>query len=159
MTSKLTILTQHREAEDGPHYISVQSMVNYEVSKGITAVKLKGQLPSGCRTLLRLHRAMEFIIELFRKLSNMDCNDTMGTVTANAYNTTLSQHHTWVIRTAVKVAVYAMPSKEDVLKKIGKSTENTDETVTLLLDIISTLQPIYDQIQALYKENELLGLP
>jgi hypothetical protein len=42
----------------------------------------------------------------------------MSTCTHEAYEKSLAQYHTWLIRKAVGVAVYAVPSRETLLKHL-----------------------------------------
>ncbi len=59
----------------GPNFISVQSMVNYEVTNNLTRCKvLEGRVPSGSRTLLRLHRALEFILSFMREIHTLQAS-------------------------------------------------------------------------------------
>ncbi len=56
----------------GPNFISVQSMVNYEVTNNLTTSHVNhGRTPSGSRTLLRLHRALEFILSFMREIHTL----------------------------------------------------------------------------------------
>ena len=59
-----------RKSSVGHHYVTLQSMMRYEIEQGI--VGDKGHLPSGTRQFLRLHRALEFILEFMRRLSHSD---------------------------------------------------------------------------------------
>ena len=52
------------------HYVTLQSMMQYEVDKGIARVK--GHSPSGTRQFLRLHHALEFILEFMRRLRHSE---------------------------------------------------------------------------------------
>jgi hypothetical protein len=45
--------------------------------------------------------------------------DGTASICQEAYNKTLAEHHTWVIRKAAGVAMYAMPTKENLLIKAG----------------------------------------
>ncbi|KAH8038832.1 hypothetical protein HPB51_003335 [Rhipicephalus microplus] len=65
--SKLDILDDYRKSDDvGDNYETLNSMIEYEKEEGIIADEKK---PSGSRTLLRLHRALEFIAALFKAIS------------------------------------------------------------------------------------------
>ncbi|KAF8565599.1 hypothetical protein P879_07714 [Paragonimus westermani] len=60
--NKLSILYEHCN-RDSIHYRSVRSMIEYEATVGVNQVLCKGKA-NGCRTILRLHRALVFVIEL-----------------------------------------------------------------------------------------------
>jgi hypothetical protein len=47
-------------------------MIKYEVEYGLTT--FKGRVPSGSRTLLRLQRALEFILRFIDEMGRSDDN-------------------------------------------------------------------------------------
>lgn len=154
--SKIKILQQYLISENARHYGTVRSMINHEVTNNLTRVQ--GNPPSGSRTLLRLHRALKFIIRLFGDLKSMNDSDKISAVTFKAYDETLAQHHTWIVRKAVGLAVYAMPSRQGLSEKmIHGGTE--EQLKKLLGDFVEEVQPVYDSIQSVYADNELLDLP
>lgn len=152
---KIGILNQHRAAEYGMNYITIHSMVNYEVGHNIT--KVKGKPPSGCRTLLRLHHAMEFIMAFLHDISHADQHEKLSGIASTAYNATLSKHHTWIVRKAVGLAVYALPTKDQLLRDLKC---DTDETGKEAIDkVVQECQMIYDNVEQLYCDNDILALP
>lgn len=154
--SKIKILQQYLISENARYYGTVRSMINHEVTNNLTRVQ--GNPPSGSRTLLRLHRALNFIIRLFGDLKSMNDSDKISAVTFKAYDETLAQHHTWIVRKAVGLAVYAMPSRQGLSEKmIHGGTE--EQLKKLLGDFVEEVQPVYDSIQSVYADNELLDLP
>lgn len=154
--SKLNILHHYLNGDDARHYGTVRSMINYEVTNNLTHID--GSTPSGSRTLLRLHRALKFIIRLFSDLKSMSGNDKISAVTFKAYDETLAQYHKWIIRKAVGLAVYAMPSRQTLSEKMncGGSEEQLKKA---LGDLVDELQPVYDSVQSVYSDNSLLDLP
>ncbi len=73
VSAKLGILNDLRnpskhDAEFCEHFKTVQSMCNYEADQYAPGSKKPKTL--GSRNLLRLHRALLFIIELFDKVCN-----------------------------------------------------------------------------------------
>lgn len=152
---KLEILKQHRKSDVGPHYITVQSMVNYEVSNNITTTK--NTPPSGSRTLLRLHRALQFIILFMERLPTTEDHERLSHVASASYNETLAKYHGWFIRKGIALAMYTLPSRVAVLEKMEGTTP--ERTVELLEMITKSAHPLYDTIQQVYIDNDLLDLP
>lgn len=150
--SKLKILQTFRQSEKSSHYEDVKSMAKYETENSV--IKTEG---NGCRTLLRLHRALLFIIKLFEDISNASNHDSMATVAHNAYSATLAQYHTWLIRKAVGVAVYTLPSRQSFLQKFGASTEQ--ETLDQVKDLVGKMYTVYNEVQKIYEEYNILQLP
>ena len=155
VSSKLSILREHRASNCSPHYITVQSMVDFEVDSGITKVKAK--LPSGSRTLLRLHRALEFIILFIRRIQEAENGAKLSELASDAYTTTLSKYHPWLIRKGVAIALYTLPTKDQLIERL--SMEDPTQTSEALSNIVTSLQPAYDTVQKVYVDNSILNLP
>ena len=153
--AKLNIMHQHRRSNTGPHYITVDSMVDFETTSGLT--KTKASLPSGARTLLRLHRALEFIIAFLRGIRSLEAEKKLSGVAAEAYNTTLSAYHPWLIRKGIMLAMYTLPTKHELAGRMGM--KNEDEYNSVLDRLCGSTQTVYDKIQMIYKQYDLLDLP
>ena len=54
--------------------------------------------PSGSRTLLRLHRALEYITEFLGKLEDLEDETFLSQVSKDAYETTLMKYHPWIVQ-------------------------------------------------------------
>ena len=54
--------------------------------------------PSGSRTLLRLHRALEYITAFLDRLEGMKDEDYCSVTSREAYETTLMKYHPWVVQ-------------------------------------------------------------
>lgn len=157
--SKINILQYYLASEEaGDHYRTVEEMIQYEVANGIAGVD--GEQPSGSRTLLRLHRAVEFLILLFRELaqSSADSTESFSTLVGRAYSATLANHHSWLVRSGISVALYAVPSRSSLVRRLDR--EGSEERIINQLNAaVVEMQPVYDQIQTLYADNNLLQLP
>lgn len=70
-------------------------MVSYEINSG--AIKHSNP-PSGSRTLLRLHRALEFVSMFFHRLAVVDFKEKMTSLAQDCYEQTLSKHHGFLVR-------------------------------------------------------------
>jgi len=159
--SKIAILQHHLTSDAGDHYKTVENMIQYEVTNGITERKAKGdEQPSGSRTLLRLHRALEFLILLFRELAQSSANsaESFSALVGRTYGATLANHHPWVVRSAVSVALYAVPSRSNLIRRLDPE-ESEERIVDQLNAAILAMQPVYDHLQTLYSDNNLLKLP
>ena len=54
--------------------------------------------PSGSRTLLRLHRALEYIYEFLGSLEDIDDETYVGQVSKDAYEKSLMKYHPWIVQ-------------------------------------------------------------
>ena len=153
--NKLAIMHQHRQSNTGPHYITADSMVDFEITNGLT--EITGNPPSGSRTLLRLHRALEFTVKFLRGVRSLKTEEKLSGVATEAYNSTLANYHPWLIRKGVMLAMYTLPTKHDLASKMGMNTE--DEYNTALDQLCDNTQPVYDKLQFIFKEHNILDLP
>jgi len=62
---------------------------------------------------------LDFIRVFLLQLGDLSDLDKTGSCCQAAYNKTLAKHHPWVIRKAAVVAMYTMPSKEALFKKVN----------------------------------------
>ncbi|RDD44254.1 Ceramide-1-phosphate transfer protein [Trichoplax sp. H2] len=156
--SKIEILRKHRKGDAGQNYLSVRSMLEYEVNRNITIVK--GPIPSASRTLLRLHRALDFIRLFFEKLSESQEHDKVSSIASDCYNQTLANFHPWLVRKGTALAMYALPNRACLLTKINDQATTTEaDTLQLLANIVTVINPIYEETQSLYIKQDLLLLP
>ena len=158
--SKLDVLQHHLASDAGENYATVEKMIEYEVASGMaTRLETSGEHPSGSRTLLRLHRALEFLLLLFRELaqSSADGAESFSALVGRAYTATLANHHSWVVRGAVSVALYAVPSRSSLVRRLDP--EGSEERIVDDLNAtVLAMQPVYDQVQTLYADSDLLEL-
>ena len=161
ITSKLNILEDFRGANEAA-YDTVQSMITHEQSTGVLDEEMSGKSKgkSGCRTLLRLHRALKFCYKLIEDAIAMADDGKMSNVAWNAYQETLANYHTWIIRKGVGVAVYTLPTKKNLFKKVGGDAGDSCELgEKLMQDAVDSIVPVYEIVQQEYANNELLELP
>jgi hypothetical protein len=104
LNNKLIVLTEHQKL-DPVNYHSIQSMIDYEVnservkSKDTTLILSSGKpLPNGCRTLLRLHRALAFISSFLSQMRSAPDDASSASIAWNAYSSTLGNFHSWPVR-------------------------------------------------------------
>jgi hypothetical protein len=104
LNNKLIVLTEHQKL-DPVNYHSIQSMIDYEVnservkSKETTLILSPGKpLPNGCRTLLRLHRALAFISSFLSQMRSAPDDASSASIAWNAYSSTLGNFHSWPVR-------------------------------------------------------------
>ncbi|KAK0426221.1 hypothetical protein QR680_009596 [Steinernema hermaphroditum] len=105
--------------KDVDAYRTVASMISHEVeAPGMPPKEL------GSRTLLRLHRALEFVILFVRKMHEMAPDDSVSQVCRSCYEKTLAHHHGWLIRQSVSVASRTLPTREYLIKEIFSHHED-----------------------------------
>lgn len=139
---------------DEQNYTTVKSMIEYEKENKILD---KGDYTNGARTLLRLHRGLDFIREFLRQLGDLSDTDKTSGCCQDAYNKTLAKHHAWVIRKAAIVAMYTMPTREVLFKKVCGT--NVQRNIDVLPKMLEVTADVFNRTNNLYDLHQLHNLP
>ena len=76
-------------------YESIGVMMKQE--KEMSLIDYKKDNSSGCRTLLRLHRALQMVSLILRNVASEQYGEKLSTIVYEAYNgSPLPSHHPWV---------------------------------------------------------------
>jgi hypothetical protein len=80
-------------------------MISHEIESGRIQTKDTSlfiqpgkPLPNGCRTLLRLHRALDFISAFLTEMRTAPDDASSATIAWNAYTATLGRFHAWPVK-------------------------------------------------------------
>jgi len=158
--AKIATLEKYLEGENKEHYQTIKSMIDYEVKNDLIKAKKKDD-PSGSRTLLRLHRALEYIIGFLHKLEDIQDEGYCSVISREAYEATLMKYHPWVVQKAAKLAMGLLPTKKGLIAKVcpdgneaalKKSQQDFPKAV-------SAMRSVYEATQVFYKDNNLLEIP
>lgn len=82
--AKIEVVKNHRKGSAGDKYITIDSMLDHEVSAGVINRKAKDS-NTGARNLLRLHRALHYINTFLEALPKMQNEEKCCPVSQNAY--------------------------------------------------------------------------
>ncbi len=123
---------------------------------------------------MRLHRALIFIEEFLRGLSDRSSSDSTVSIATSAYDSTLYYHRKFIlikyfnylnilsldgffIRTTVKLGFRALPSRKqlDEILFHGDRLNMIDQYKIF----VQTIKQIYDIIEEYYTEKNYLQLP
>ncbi|CAH0713101.1 unnamed protein product, partial [Brenthis ino] len=154
--SKIKIMEKHRAGEDTFYYESFKKMMKYEKE---TSLHEKNGFVSGSRTMLRLHRGLDFIRLFLRRLSESEESVNTCTMCQNSYNDTLAEYHPWYIRKAATLAMHALPSRPDLLKKIFGTEDKLAEALAILPQTLQSCDEAYKRVEQLYTDFDFHGLP
>ncbi|XP_032389894.1 glycolipid transfer protein domain-containing protein 2 [Etheostoma spectabile] len=139
-------------------YHSVRSMIWVELNRG--QVDFHHQTDSGCRTLLRLHRALLWLKLFLEKLAETPGAGRLRSpseLCREAYKSTLANHHTWFVRRAAELAFIAMPERGFFFKLV--CVQSQEELGTVLNRVVQAIGEVYDRTQRALEENGMLDLP
>ncbi|KAK6642814.1 hypothetical protein RUM43_004316 [Polyplax serrata] len=139
------------------NFLTVKSMVNYERDSGLLK---NSKYVSGCRTLLRLHRGLDFIRKFLEEIYNSENGAKLGGVARQTYDKTLAEYHTWIVRNAARVAMQFLPTREELLNKVSKNDEGTlKQMLEMFPEAFENMNTAYNRIHEIYTTNNILDLP
>ncbi|XP_002739040.1 ceramide-1-phosphate transfer protein-like [Saccoglossus kowalevskii] len=156
LEDEIHTLQAHRKCSYGEHYVTVQSMIDYEVKNKLTKKKSATHLKSGSQSLLRLHYALQFIIKFMVRFRDSTESDKVPTMAMEVYHQTLSKHHMWIVRKAAALAVHTLPKRKTLMETFCK--HEPEKVVELITPVTNIAQIVYDEIQELYELNDLLNI-
>ncbi|KAM5172909.1 glycolipid transfer protein domain-containing protein 2 [Mantella aurantiaca] len=157
--SKINILQGYLNGENAKSYKTIKSMIKYELENEIVNFKYlpSNQVPSGCRTLLRMHRALKWLEVFLYKVGSSPGQDRTSEMCAEAYHKTLAHYHSWFIRQIAEVAFLALPPVKEMYKTV--CVKNHKEAEDVLLTTINSIDKVYNITQERYTINNMLDLP
>ncbi|XP_061590682.1 ceramide-1-phosphate transfer protein [Cololabis saira] len=156
--NKIQILVSYLNGESGSHYVTVQSMVTYELQNELVDLTKRGSHPeSGCRTLLRLHRALRWLELFLERLRTSTEDDKTSVMCAEAYNESLAQHHPWLVRKAAGMAFCVLPGRPAFLEVMNVGSP--EQVVAMLGEALPLISEVYQVTEELYSKHNLHELP
>ncbi|NWX04171.1 CPTP protein, partial [Caloenas nicobarica] len=156
--AKVQIMEGYSRGEQRERYTSLQSMVEYELANGLVDVQKRGGHPeSGCRTVLRLHRALRWLQLFLEGLRTAGEDTRTAAICTDSYNASLAAYHPWVVRKAATVAFCTLPSRNAFLEVMNVGT--AEEAVAMLGEALPHICDVYDITQELFARHDLLSLP
>ncbi|XP_003370860.1 glycolipid transfer protein domain-containing protein 1 [Trichinella spiralis] len=156
LNNKMKILCDCVHSENPVHYYSVKTMLDYEKGLGMLEDP-NSSANNGSRTLLRLHRALLFVVRFIDSV-RQSTSDNIIPLAKAAYDSTLANYHPWIIRRAVHLALYTLPTRRELLRHLlgNEDANNAEQYLDALMLECNT---VYDVVEKLYSERKLLQLP
>ncbi|XP_075703422.1 ceramide-1-phosphate transfer protein-like isoform X2 [Rhinoderma darwinii] len=157
--TKINILQNYFNGENGKSYRTVSSMIRYELENEVVNFKElpPNRVPSGCRTLLRMHRALKWLEVFLYNVGTSPGQDKTSEMCAEAYHKTLAHHHSWFIRQVAEVAFLAMPPLQEMYEVV--CVKDHAEARIVLLTTVDAIVKVFNLTQELYTANHMLDLP
>ncbi|XP_056279252.1 ceramide-1-phosphate transfer protein [Pseudoliparis swirei] len=156
--NKIHILVTLLNGENGSQYVTVQSMVKYELENDLVDLTKRGRHPeSGCRTLLRLHRALRWLELFLERLRTSSEEGKSSVMCSEAYNESLSQFHPWVVRKAAGMAFCMLPGRLAFFEVMNVGP--TEQVVAKLGEALPLISEVYQITEELYTQQSLMDLP
>ncbi|XP_026854495.2 ceramide-1-phosphate transfer protein [Electrophorus electricus] len=156
--SKIQIMETFLMGENGAHYLTVQSMVKFELNNKLVDFTQSGSHPeSGCRTLLRLHRALRWLQLFLESLRTSTEDSKTSIMCSEAYNESLAQYHSWFIQTAARLAFRTLPGRDAFFEVMNAGSQQ--QVVAMLGEATPLISEVHQITEDLYAKNKLLELP
>nr|XP_056721381.1 ceramide-1-phosphate transfer protein [Euleptes europaea] len=156
--AKIQVMENYRNGDQKAQYMTLQSMVKHELASNLLDLKKQGsQPPAGCRTILRLHRALRWLQLFLEGLQTSTEDSSTAALCAEAYNASLANHHPWIIRKTALLSFYVLPARNAFLELMNVGTPA--EAVAMLEEALPSISKVYDVTQALYAQHNLLDIP
>lgn len=106
--------------------------------------------------IINFFHPLDFIREFLLSLSKLDpCDKTSG-VCQTAYNQTLAQFHPWLVRKGAIVAMYTMPTRDQLLTKVCIDVDNA---IRILPEMLEVTKDVFDRTHEMYVTYDLNELP
>ena len=115
---------------------------------------------SACRTFLRLLWFLEYLIDVFENVVKDDGSGPIKTILSNSYDKVLAPHHTFLVRSAVGIAL-KFSSAGNVAKNVDiifGIKEYNDEAKKIIRETIDLMKIIWKGGNDFYEKYELLDL-
>jgi hypothetical protein len=161
LETKIGLLQGYRDTEKNgcnPAYLTIQSAIEYETKENLLR-DTKRQ--SGARTILRLHRALEFLSSLMLNLSKLSDDAETAPAARDAYSDTLAKNHPWTIRTIASFAMRTLPHKKTLVESVLGKEHSGNETLVneKMLMLANVTENLFRVVDKFYEENNIKDLP
>ncbi|XP_030751071.1 ceramide-1-phosphate transfer protein isoform X1 [Sitophilus oryzae] len=157
LQQKMDHLNNLLKDNDTTHtYKTVKAMIEHEKESGLL---YKTGFVSGSRTLLRIHRGLDFIQLFLKKIGELQDHDTTYVACREAYDLTLAKHHSFMIKNGAKMAMYTLPNRGQLLKRVCIEEEEIERALSLLPKTLEVSSIVYTRIDTLYTAHNLHDLP
>lgn len=154
VTKKVAIIKE-RMASYGADVKTCKDAIKHEMANDVIAQEPKRNVS---RNLLRLIRSLEYLALFFTNFAKEFDNTKLEVtdISWSAYQATMQKHHSFVMRSALSAAHYAIPYRKDLYKMLDVSVE---ELPKVLEALGSTLRTIHSHVHSFYEEMKLTELP
>lgn len=156
--NKINILLEFLKGENKANYLTVQSMVAYEINYGLVDFDTRDKHPdSGCRSLLMLHRSLCWL-HLFL-VTLIDVGDSQPSdISSMAYRELLARYHDHGQQEAAEMAFGLLPKRTKVFEALNTGSEE-QVVVSMLRETLGLMNGVCEITGTEYYKYEMLDLP
>lgn len=155
--SKIDLLYGYLVDEGRINFVTVKTMMEYETENDL--LNKKGYV-SGCRTLLRLNRVLNFIRELLRRVGQLEPLDNTNSACQEAYDQTLALYHPHLLQKGTRMAMLTLPTRNQLLYRVIANDDEAVQRDVAVFPVMNTIiGKVYTRVQNLYTIMDLHSLP
>ncbi|RCN27009.1 glycolipid transfer protein [Ancylostoma caninum] len=99
--------------------------------------------------------ALEFICAFISALATSTNEDSVSSICRKTYEDTLARFHPWVIRKAVGLASYTLPSRGQLITSIQGNMPEESYVREVLSDVVAKIQVVHSRVDAIFTQYEL----
>lgn len=153
LTQDLAILRSTLDEFSVAHlHKTVKTMIHHETR--YDCLKTEENM-SGCYTLLKIQQGLDFMLTFLKNISKLQNCDTISVACREAYDLTLSRDHSFIKRSAAKMAIYMLPTRENFFKTVCKDDGHVKQTLDILPEVITICEVVHKRIDTLYTVYEI----
>jgi len=148
-----------QKSENSTHFITVQSMLAWELQSNMIKQKSKNSA-TGTWNLLFLNHGLEVMIEILEGIPDLKDNEYCCKMAQQAYKNTLMKVHPWIIQKIVLASMNLLPTRAVIVKKLfGSNKDEYNKALEKLPDALKALKRVYITTHELFKKHDLHELP
>lgn len=130
-------------------YCTVRNMFGFEVASS---------KHRGTKSLLALHRALQFIVEFMSVLAAATNEASVSEMCRRSYEKTLAKHHNWAIRQAVALASYTLPNRKTLIVSIAEYEPEESRVKEIISTVVKNAGDVYDRVHGYFERHGLQNL-
>ncbi|CAJ0572110.1 unnamed protein product, partial [Mesorhabditis spiculigera] len=138
--------------------LSGKDPVKYESAEAMFAHEVDLKKYNGAKSLLALHRALQFIVDFMEALASSTDDASVAEICRVSYGRTLAKHHGWAIRQAVSLAAYTLPSRRQLVLCVVEQPPSDEFVKEAILRVVRSGQAVFDRLNVYYDRHELHNL-
>ncbi|CAJ0928908.1 unnamed protein product, partial [Mesorhabditis belari] len=143
--SKTTRLRELNKKEP-EKYDSVDALFAHEVTS---------KNYQGAKSLLALHRALQFIVDFMEALASANNDSSVAEICRLSYGRTLAKHHGWAIRQAVSLAAYTLPSRKNLILCVVEEPPSEEFVKKAILRVVESGKSVFERVSIYYEKHGL----
>lgn len=135
MEGKINVITDLMQ-KNNQSYCTVRALMLQEASSS--------QRPGAC-ALLRLHRALELILQFMARLSKSSDDERTSDIAAEVYKNTMAKHDTWLVQKLAGFAMFTLPSRKTLIETMCK--QDYEQSSLLVQRATEAGKPVFDAVE------------